>query len=59
MSHKLSDMQCGLIINALNIYADNCAYSLKDDVEHLIELLDDEVHIDYHGIQFTTLNNPV
>ena len=54
MNYTLTDRQCGMIINALNIYVDNCPHGLKDEVESLVELLDDEAHVDYHGIKFTT-----
>ena len=56
MDYILTDRQCGMIINALNIYVDNCPRSYIQEVETIIELLDDEVHAHYHGIKFATLN---
>ena len=56
MDYTLTERQCGMIINALNIYVDNCPRSYIQEVETIIELLDDEVHAHYHGIKFATLN---
>ena len=52
MDYTLTDRQCGMIINALNIYVDNCPRSYIQEVKTIIELLDDEVHANYHGIKF-------
>ena len=52
-SKFLTNTQSGLIINALNLYVENCPYHLRDEVLALVELLDHELHADYHGLMIS------